>query len=124
MRFGEELQIVYDLPFMNFCIPTLTVQPIVENAVTYGVRKSESGTGTVTIRSRECSDHIELIVEDDGPGFTQNPNPGNDERSHTGIRNVRERLQRISGGKLVIDSIPGKGTIVMFLLPKGSCLPQ
>ena len=124
MRFGEELQIVYDLPFMDFCIPTLTVQPIVENAVTYGVRKSESGTGTVTIRSRECSDHIELIVEDDGPGFTQNPTPGNEERSHTGIRNVRERLQRISGGQLVIDSIPGKGTIVTFLLPKGSCLPQ
>ena len=124
MRFGEELQIVYDLPFMDFCIPTLTVQPIVENAVTYGVRKSESGTGTVTIRSRECSDHIELIVEDDGPGFTQNPTPGNEGRSHTGIRNVRERLQRISGGQLVIDSIPGKGTIVTFLLPKGSCLPQ
>lgn len=124
MCFGEELQIVYDLQCMDFCLPTLTVQPIVENAVTYGVRKSESGTGTVSIRSRECSDHIELIVEDDGPGFPQNPSSGKEERSHTGIRNVRERLQRISGGQLVIDSVPGKGTSVRILLPKGSCLPQ
>ena len=119
MRFGDELHIVYDLQCMDFCIPTLTVQPLVENAVTYGVRRNESGTGTVTIRSRMGQDHIELTVEDDGPGFSYDPDSGAGDRSHTGIRNVRERLKRISGGELVIDSARGKGTRVRILLPKG-----
>ena len=119
MRFGDELHIVYDLQYMDFCIPTLTVQPLVENAVTYGVRRNESGTGTVTLRSRKYQDHIELTVEDDGPGFAYAPDSGAGERSHTGIQNVRERLKRISGGELVIDSTQGKGTSVKILLPKG-----
>jgi len=38
--------------------------------------------------------------------------------SHLGIKNVRDRLQRVCGGQLVIDSGPGKGTDAMILVPK------
>ena len=41
-----------------------------------------------------------------------------DGKSHLGIRNVRDRLNRISGGELIIDSRLGKGTDAVIILPK------
>lgn len=116
IRFGDELKVEYDLEYTDFKIPTLTLQPLVENAVSYGIRKNESGTGTVRIRTRKESDHVEVIVEDDGPGFDARKIPEEKERSHTGLKNVRERLKRVSDGQLQIDSEPGKGTKVTMIL--------
>ena len=117
LRFGDELRVVYDLESTDFLLPTLTLQPLVENAVSHGVRKSESGRGTVTIRSREFPDCRELSVTDDGPGFDPERLRDDSDRSHIGLRNVRERLQRTSVGELRIDSAPGKGTTVTIILP-------
>ena len=116
LRFGDELNVVYDLEVTDFRIPTLTLQPLVENAVTYGVRRSESGCGTVTIRSRSFPDRVEVCVEDDGPGFVRETLPNDRERSHIGLQNVREHLIQQCGGKLLIDSTPGKGTKVTIIL--------
>jgi signal transduction histidine kinase len=118
LRFGDDLNVAYDLECTDFLLPTLTLQPLVENAVTYGVRKSETGRGTVTIRSREYPDRWELGVIDDGPGFVPDSLPGDSERSHIGLRNVRERLQRACGGELRIDSVLGEGTTVTIILPR------
>ena len=117
LRFGDELNVAYDLEVKDFRIPTLTLQPLVENAVTYGVRRSESGCGTVTIRSRSFPDRVEVCVEDDGPGFIRETLPDDKERSHIGLQNVRERLIQQCGGELLIDSTPGKGTKVTIILP-------
>ena len=108
----------YDLESTDFRLPTLTLQPLVENAVTYGVRKSETGRGTVTIRSREYPDRWEVSVTDDGPGFVPDSLPGDSERSHVGLRNVRERLKHTCGGELRIDSVLGEGTTATIILPK------
>ena len=118
LRFGDELNVVYDLAVTDFRIPTLTLQPLVENAVTYGVRRSESGCGTVTIRSRSFPEHVEVCVEDDGPGFVRETLPDDKEHSHIGLQNVRERLSRQCGGSLLIDSTPGKGTKMTIILPR------
>lgn len=117
LRFCDELSVTYDLEITDFRIPTLTLQPLVENAVTYGVRRSESGCGTVTIRSRSFPDRVEVCVEDDGPGFIRETLPDDKERSHIGLQNVRERLSRLCGGELLIDSTPGKGSKVTIVLP-------
>ena len=98
LRFGDELQVEYDLGCTDFCLPALTLQPLVENAVTYGVRRSESGAGVVTVRTRQYPDRVEVSVIDDGPGFVPESLPGDAERSHAGLRNVRERLARIIFG--------------------------
>ena len=98
-------------------MPTLTLQPIVENAVRYGVRKTSTGEGTVIIQTRAYPSHYEVKVIDDGPGFDPNVRK-EDGLSHTGLNNVRERLQRICDGKLEIWSELGKGTIVTMILPK------
>ena len=119
LRFGDELLVEYELETEKFNIPTLTLQPLVENAVTYGVRRSESGKGTVKIKTAKFDDHIEISVIDDGPGFVSEALQGDKERSHTGINNVRERLNRIAGGELMIESEPGKGTKAVIMLPQG-----
>ena len=120
LRFGEDLRVEFDLECESFFLPTLTLQPIVENAIRYGVRKNERGSGAVIIRSRDFPDRVELSVTDDGPGFVPDSIPGDSERSHVGLKNVRERLQRISGGELRVDSVIGKGTTVTMILPKNA----
>ena len=118
LRFPEELQVEYDLQCTEFLIPTLTLQPLAENAVRHGIRGSESGAGTVRISARETSDHYEISVEDDGAGFDIQANSGDNGQSHIGLNNVRERLRRISGGDLQIESAPGQGCRATIILPK------
>ena len=118
LRFEDELTVKYDLECTDFTIPVLTLQPLVENAVTYGVRRSDSGAGVVTIKTRRYEDRIEVSVMDDGPGFVYEVLPDDPKRSHTGIRNVQERLMRVAGAELLIDSVIGKGTTVTIRLPQ------
>ena len=117
LRFGEALTVKYELECTEFYMPTLTLQPIVENAVRYGVRKTSTGEGTVIIQTSEHPDHYEVKVIDSGPGFDPNESK-EDGISHTGLNNVRERLQRICGGELEIWSELGKGTTVTMIIPK------
>ena len=117
LRFGDALQFEYDLPCTSFTLPTLTLQPLIENAVTHGVRGNSDGCGTVLIRTREYPDRFELSVEDDGPGFQPEVTP-QDGRSHIGIQNVRSRLKWACGGTLRIESAPGRGTVATIVLPK------
>ena len=117
LRFGDALDVQYELNCTDFELPTLTLQPIVENAIRYGIRKSKEGEGTVIIRSQEFPDRYEIHVIDDGPGFVPDQLP-EDGMSHMGIKNVRQRLGRISGGELRVISEPGRGTDAAIILPK------
>ena len=69
------------------------------------------------IQTREHPNYYEVKVIDNGPGFDPNESK-KDGISHMGLYNVKERLQRICGGKLEIWSELGKGTIVTMILPK------
>ena len=117
IRFGEALRVEYEIGAHDFFIPPLTLEPIVENAVKHGIRKNADGRGTVSIASAETPGFYRLTVTDDGAGFDPQAVP-DDGEPHIGIRNVRERLDRICGGTLSIDSAPGRGSIVTILLPK------
>lgn len=118
LRFGEALEVRYDIACDNFNIPALTVEPLVENAVRHGVRENPGGRGTVTITTREASDHYEVSVADDGPGFDSANVPGDGE-NHVGIANVRERLTQVCRGILTFESVPGRGTTAKIRIPKG-----
>lgn len=115
MRFGERVNLALELEYQKFILPPLTLQPLVENAVRYGITKKEEG-GTVTITSCWQDDHVLLIIRDDGVGFDVNA-PKEDDRSHTGIENVRSRLQLQCGGSLAIKSEQGIGTEVRIVVP-------
>ena len=119
VRFEDALCVVYDISCTDFSLPTLTLQPIVENAVRHGVRGKRKSAGTVRITTREYPDRYEITVADDGPGFDPNaPVMADDGREHIGIANVRKRLEQISDGELHIHSELGKGTVVMIDIPK------
>jgi len=115
-RFEERLNVVYDIKTHEFCIPALTLQLIVENAVLHGLTKREEG-GTVSIRTEENETDILITVSDDGVGFDLSK-LSSDHR-HVGLRNVRDRLSVMCNGKLDIQSEPGVGTTVIIRIPKG-----
>ena len=119
LRFEDDLDVKYNLECKDFEIPTLTLQPLVENAISYGVRKNETGRGIVTISSRRYEDRIEISVKDDGPGFVYEEQSFKEDRSHNGIKNVKERLKRIAGGDLKVESGLGEGTTITIILPQG-----
>ena len=118
MRFEDKLTVRYDIRCADFALPPLSLQPIVENAVRHGVRGNADGAGVVTIATREYPNRYEVSVTDDGPGFRPDSPPTDSQRSHIGIKNVRERLARMRGGTLDIASDIGQGTTVTIALPK------
>lgn len=116
LRFSDELNVIYDVQARGFMLPALSIQPLVENAVKYGVGKKDGG-GTVEISTREQEECYEVRVSDDGIGFEMGKQP-DDGRSHVGIENVRTRVKLMCGGTLEIHSEPGSGTEACIRIPK------
>ena len=119
MRFDDRVNIVYDIKVKDFVLPSLTLQPIVENAVKHGICKKPEG-GTVVISTWENADSIYIRVKDDGIGFDINAPLNEDDRAHIGLNNVESRLIHMSFGKITIDSKINIGTTVTIELPKHS----
>lgn len=115
IRFREKLDVVYDVEVTNFALPPLTVEPLVENAVKHGVTKKRGG-GIVTISTRKTADGYVVTVADTGVGFDPE-NDMADGKPHIGIRNVRERLQKMVGGSLSITS-SHEGTVAVVTVPE------
>lgn len=116
MRYGELLQVRYDIQYRDFYLPPLLLQPLVENAVNHGIAKKVEG-GTVTISSKKINDMIILEVMDDGIGFDVKQMEKLDQ-SHIGLRNVKNRCEMICGGSMKVESEIGKGSSVMLFLPE------
>lgn len=120
MRFEDRLEIEWDIQTEGFMIPALTVQPLVENAVKHGVCQLEEG-GIVKISTRDCVDHFEVEIIDNGAGFDVNE-VKNDGKSHVGIENVRSRLWKMCQAELEITSEKGKGTSAVIRIPKDTLI--
>ncbi|ULQ60454.1 histidine kinase [Brucepastera parasyntrophica] len=116
-RFEERLQVEYAITVRNFSVPSLSLQPIVENAVLHGITTRSAG-GTIRIQTDETVSAFLITVADNGVGFDP-PMTEKDGRVHIGIENVRQRLALMCAGTLDIQSTPGKGTTVLITIPKG-----
>ena len=116
LRFGEYLDVVYNIGEKDFLIPSLAIQPLVENAVKHGVGDKKEG-GQIIISSAATETHYIVTIEDTGVGFDVNKE-FDDEKKHIGIQNVRERLNMICNGELVIHSEINKGTVAIIRIPK------
>ena len=117
VRFEDTLEIEYDIKCVDFSLPVLTVQPIVENAVKHGTSKKRGG-GTVKISTDEDKENYIITVSDTGCGFDPTK-PKDDGKRHVGIENVRQRLSNMCGGTLKIESTVGVGTLATVIIPKG-----
>jgi sensor histidine kinase YesM len=117
IRFEDTLEIEYDINCVDFSLPVLTVQPIVENAVKHGTSKKRGG-GKVTISTDVNEEFYIIKVADTGCGFDPTK-PKDDGKRHVGIENVRQRLFNMCGGSLLIESKVGNGTLATIIIPKG-----
>lgn len=116
MRFGDKLQVVYDVKEEHFRIPALSLQPIVENSVKHGICEKED-TGTLTISTRADRGGYLIVVEDDGVGFDPTVPKADDGRSHVGMQNVIDRLDSMCGAKMRVISSPGNGCRTEIWVP-------
>ena len=114
VRFPD-MTFAFEMNSEDFCIPALTVQPIVENAIKHGLMKLPKG-GTIRVVSYETDTDYRISVEDDGVGF--DTGALKDDRHHVGLRNIRERLKVMVNGTLEIESRIGVGTKVLITIPK------
>ena len=115
-RFPGRFSVEYRLDCTDFTLPALSLQPIAENAVKYGVLQSDEPDRLILISSEETPDGYALTVRDNGPGFDTAAAPSG-ESTHIGLGNVRERLQYICRGTLEVRSVPGEGTTVTIRIP-------
>ncbi|WP_158823490.1 sensor histidine kinase [Granulicella sp. S156] len=95
VRFAERLQFSVDIPRELYPaqVPSLILQPMVENAVKHGIAKRAQG-GTIHIAASHSNDRLTLSVCNDGPNL---PPDWEIARSGIGISNVRTRLQSLYG---------------------------
>ena len=113
-RLVVEMQIEPGLEKM--LVPSLILQPLVENAVRHGIEPREE-PGRVIVSARRKDGRLELKVTDNGPGLPENsPVPS---REGVGLSNSRSRLTHLYGAdhQFILQSAPGGGLAVTLLIP-------
>ena len=122
-RFGDKLSMIYDIDDdLHFTLPSLLIQPLVENAIVHGIQPCR-GKGVVTLSVKDLGDRVRIAVRDTGPGISdevirrvaRNEIPGN----KIGLLNVHHRVRLLTGqGLIIMRHQPG--TEIAFSLPKNS----
>ncbi|MGY6028447.1 histidine kinase [Phytobacter sp. AG2a] len=119
-RFGDKLTVIYDIDEEVSCvIPSLLIQPLVENAIVHGIQPCK-GKGVVTISIAECGHRVRIAVRDTGNGISPemiarveaNEMPGN----KIGLLNVHQRVKLLYGEGLHIKRLT-QGTEIAFYVP-------
>jgi two-component system, LytTR family, sensor kinase len=120
-RFGEDnLDIVKEIDnhTLETFIPSMLLQPIVENSLKHGLAPKLEG-GRICLRTSTRDSRLRIEIEDNGVGISEEKMP------HVyvegiGLSNVRERLRVLYGAdfNLEIESLEGKGTIIKIDVPQ------
>ena len=112
VRFEDKLFVEFDTPVTVFKLPPLTLQPIVENSVKYGVSPGLAPL-YLSVITEESDDGVSVIVEDTGPGYA----PSDDNEPHIALDNIRKRLKTMCGGSLKTTPREDGGTRVIIRIP-------
>lgn len=116
LRFSDKLKIEYDIAEENFTVPTLSIQPLMENAIKHGVTKRPEG-GTVKLSTRKDNQNYIVCVEDNGIGFDPTAALSEDGRSHVGLSNIRYRFETMMHARVTVESTPSVGSTVTVYIP-------
>lgn len=117
LRFEDRLSVIYDIETEDFELPSLILQPLVENSIKHGILPKEEG-GTVRIATRETNNVFVITIADNGVGFDTRILKEKRPECHIGIDSVRMRLEHISMAKLLVSSQVGRGTNYTIIIPK------
>jgi len=119
-RFGDKLTVIYDIDEdVNCVVPSLLIQPLVENAIVHGIQPCK-GKGVVTISVTESGSRVRIAVRDTGHGIDPDvvarveadEMPGN----KIGLLNVHHRVKLLYGEGLQIRQL-NPGTEIAFYVP-------
>jgi two-component system, LytTR family, sensor kinase len=114
VRFSDRLRVTISAPedTLGALVPTLMLQPLVENAVRHGLL-DRTDNALIEIRARRIADRLELSVRDNGRGLTAAQPPG------VGLENTRARLAALYGeaATLELGGAEGGGTLALVRLP-------
>ena len=117
VRFRDRLEVDIDVPaeLMSAEVPSLLLQPLVENAVLHGVSQQLDG-GTVEITARRHDDRLIMVVRDTGPGFQEEEIQNG---RGVGLGNTTARLEQLYGSdhSLHRDNAPQGGAVVTIEIP-------
>jgi signal transduction histidine kinase len=118
VRFGGRLNFEVDVPssLNGALVPSLALQPLVENAVRHGIATRKGG-GTVSVRARRDNGSLQVDIMDTGPGPGR---PGEAEaREGIGMANTRDRLRQLYGASagITLLNAPAGGAVCRFWLP-------
>jgi two-component system, LytTR family, sensor histidine kinase LytS len=126
-RFHDRLSVQYEIDHkaLSAQVPSITLQPLIENAIKHGLKTKEEG-GILTIRINGEKSHVRVSIIDNGEGMEEtvvNELAHQPVQSITGtgigLYNINERLKKMMGEEsaIHIQSIKGKGTNVTFTVP-------
>lgn len=129
-RFSDRLQFHTELDesLLLYQMPSLTLQPLIENAVIHAIEPKEDG-GRIWFRIKDAGEKVYVEIEDNGVGMNENKRlellkgdiaPTEGHSTGIGFSNVAKRLQLFYGGEDLVDieSAPGIGTKIILKLPK------
>ncbi len=119
MRLGDSLNVIYDLKYINFKIPPLCIQPLVENSIKHGFSILK-GKENIKIKTEKENEIIKIIISDDGVGFDYNKTIKEikeGKKNSTGLINTILRLEKMINAKVIIDSKTGIGTNIYIDIP-------
>lgn len=116
-RFGDKLNYEINCPETSFMVPSLGLQPIVENSIKHGIRGKDT-PGLLKITSNKTEKGYEVIISDDGIGFDPSAPAKEDGKSHVGMINVKSRLQQMCDASMIVESSPGNGCKTTVVFPR------
>ena len=119
MRFEERLRSHFDIDpaVRDALLPSLLLQPLVENAIKYAVTPQEEGAD-ISVSAHLDGDKLRITVSDTGPGKTGTKTSKSDSTG-VGLGNIQERLNQAYGEGAIFEtrSSPGEGFSVLIALP-------
>ncbi|ELY1864175.1 sensor histidine kinase [Serratia marcescens] len=127
-RFGAKLTVIYDIDDdVSVRIPSLLIQPLVENAIVHGIQPCK-GKGVVVIAVKDQGDRVKISVKDTGHGINQetidrvarNKMPGH----NIGLLNVHHRVSLLYGEGLHIRRLEPGTEIAFYISKNGGKLHQ
>jgi len=125
IRFSDRLDVKLEIEpgTLECAIPSLLLQPIVENAIKHAIAESEHG-GTVQITASHAEDALQILIDDTGPGSTASGEGDQTTNARAkgvgiGLQNTAERLRTLYGEAGTVRSLasPLGGMRVEILVP-------
>jgi signal transduction histidine kinase len=120
-RFCDRLEIEYDIDenVRDALVPSLILQPAIENAIKYAIAQMVSG-GKISIAAKKEGDMLRLSVCDNGPYAPSEPTKMlENSKTGVGLVNMRDRLAHLYGGRqaFLLSRLEPTGLCVSLKLP-------